>query len=103
MPAPDVETRTNGGSSLPPSESINVWPDEAAEAAFISESRGRGEPAPAPVAMATAVRDEASDQPLPQLDELVQRIPSETRELLDELFRAKFVTVRRVPQDALKA
>jgi hypothetical protein len=39
---------------------------------------------------------------LPPLDELVQRIPSEVRELMDELFRAKFVRVQRVPKKALQ-
>jgi len=33
----------------------------------------------------------------------VQRIPAPTRELLDELFRAKFVGVKRLPKSAFKA
>jgi len=33
----------------------------------------------------------------------VNRIPAETRELLDELFRVKFTTVRRVKKKDLKA
>jgi hypothetical protein len=81
------------------SDDTQVWPDEAAEAAFIAETRGRGEPAP--VATAEAV-EEADARPLPTLDELVNRIPSETRELLDELFRVKFTVVRHVPRKALK-
>lgn len=48
----------------------------------------------------------ASDQPapecLPALDELVLRIPGEARGLLDELFRAKFVAVRRIPEQLIK-
>ena len=36
------------------------------------------------------------------MEELVKRIPAETRELLDELFRVKFTIVRRVPKNALK-
>lgn len=39
---------------------------------------------------------------LPPMDDLVQRIPMPTRDLLDELFRARFVTVKRVPISALK-
>ena len=39
---------------------------------------------------------------LPPLEELVQRIPAETRDLLDELFRARFTTVRRVRKSDLK-
>ena len=40
--------------------------------------------------------------PLPPLEDLVNRIPAPTRALVDELFRAKFVTVKRVPRSALK-
>jgi hypothetical protein len=100
-PVGEQESAVPSDSSLPPSESTNVWPDEAAEAAFISESRGRGEVASVTPAAAEVV-EERADKPLPKLDELVQRIPDEARELLDELFRAKFVAVRRVPQNALK-
>ncbi|WP_164976085.1 hypothetical protein [Oleiharenicola lentus] len=39
---------------------------------------------------------------LPPLEDLVKRIPMPTRDLMEELFRAKFVTVKRVPQSALK-
>ena len=39
---------------------------------------------------------------MPALDELVQRIPAAARELMDELFRAKFIAVKRVPKAALK-
>jgi hypothetical protein len=37
------------------------------------------------------------------MEDLVKRIPAPTRELLEELFRARFVTVKRVPQAALKS
>ena len=100
------EAGTNGitPADAPPSaveddDATHVWPDEAAEAAFIAETRGRGEPLP--VATPDVV-EQADSRPLPSLDELVKRIPSETRELLDELFRVKFTTVRRVPRKALK-
>jgi hypothetical protein len=39
---------------------------------------------------------------LPPMEDLVKRIPMPTRDLLEELFRAKFVTVKRLPQSALK-
>lgn len=93
------------GVAAPPSntnpDETNVWPDEAAEAAFIAEARGRGEKV---VPVAPEVIEEAEDSrgALPPLDELVQRIPAETRELLDELFRAKFIAVRRVRKSDLK-
>ncbi len=39
---------------------------------------------------------------LPPMEDLVKRIPAPTRELLEELFRARFVTVKRLPKSALK-
>ena len=39
---------------------------------------------------------------LPPLEDLVKRIPMPTRDLMEELFRAKFITVKRIPQSALK-
>jgi hypothetical protein len=45
---------------------------------------------------------EAETAPLPPLDDLVQRIPAEVRDLLEELYRVKFTTVRRVPAKNLK-
>jgi len=46
--------------------------------------------------------DPDSNQSLPPMEDLVKRIPAPTRELMEELFRARFVTVRRVPRSALK-
>jgi hypothetical protein len=67
---------------------------------MVSELRARGEFI-APSA-AREVVEEADAGPLPPLDQLVQKIPAELRETLDELFRARFVTVKRVPKNALK-
>jgi hypothetical protein len=36
------------------------------------------------------------------MDDLIQRIPAPARAAIDELFRARFVTVKRVPKSALK-
>lgn len=82
----------------------NVWPDEAAETAFLTGLAGAAEPVAAVVETpAVAVEtEEEQDVPLPALEELVQRLSPETREMLDDLFRAKFVAVRRVPKQALK-
>ncbi|MBK9992045.1 MAG: hypothetical protein IPP19_15315 [Verrucomicrobia bacterium] len=41
--------------------------------------------------------------PLPSLDELIQRIPSGVRDTLDELFRVKFVSVKRTNPSSLKS
>lgn len=76
------------------------WPDESAEAAFLGEAKERGESvAPKPVAREV---EEADPRALPQLDVLVNRIPTEVRDVLEELFRAKFVKVQRVPKRAFK-
>ena len=52
----------------------------------------------------THVEKAPEEQPaeLPPMEDLVQRIPAPARELLEELFRARFVTVKRVPSSALK-
>ncbi len=97
-------SRKDGGASDGEggNEETNVWPTEAEEAAFLAEAGERGEKV---VAVTREREDEIEDdsKALPKLDELVNRIPAETRELLDELFRARFVTVRRVKKKDLKA
>ncbi len=40
---------------------------------------------------------------LPPMDDLIKRIPKAARDTLEELFRPRFVTVRRIPQSALKS
>jgi hypothetical protein len=78
------------------------WPtDEAGETAFLAETRERGETVAVKPA---AAREEtaAETEPLPALDAMVQRIPAEVREVLEELYRAKFTAVRRVSAKFLK-
>jgi hypothetical protein len=77
-----------------------LWPDESAESAMISELRSRGESVAPPPADEPA--EEVDARALPPLDQLVNRIPAEVRETLEDLFRAKFVRVTRVPKKALK-
>jgi hypothetical protein len=94
----DAAARSLNGTE---SESINVWPDETAEAAFMAEARERGEPiATVPVRAVPAEENESRN--LPPLETLVNRIPADVRETLDDLFRVKFVGVRRVPAKSLK-
>ena len=83
------------------SESINAWPDATAEADFLASAQLSGEPVKPPVAVTAAVEIDATA--LPSLDEMVPRISAEVRELLDDLFRAKFVAVRRIPKQALES
>lgn len=75
-------------------------PSEADEAAFLAEARARGESV-RPVPRETLEEVEEKTAVLPKIDELVERIPAEVRETLEELFRARFVAVRRVPRKAL--
>lgn len=84
-----------------PSEGApNAWPEESIEAAMVSELRGRGEqPAAKP---AREAPEESDNKSLPALNDLVQRLSPQVRETLDDLFRAKFVRVTRVPAKALK-
>jgi len=84
------------------SETVNAWPDEAAESAFLSASRGDAQSTAASEPSIPPIENEEALKSLPKLDELVAKIPAETRELLDELFRAKFTTVRRVKKTDLK-
>jgi hypothetical protein len=74
------------------------WPGEVDESLFLGEQRAAGGTVALPVALRAEPAEEKGG--LPPLEELVARIPIEARAALDELFRAKFVGVRRVrPQD----
>ena len=66
---------------------------------MLSELKSRGEVV---TKMPVEATEETDTKNLPPLDELVKRIPAETREALDDLFRAKFVRVVRVPKKALE-
>ncbi len=65
------------------------WPDGASESAF-------------PAAAAAIDNEEQDSTDLPPLDSLVSRIPEETRKILDEVFRAQFTGVRKIPKKLLK-
>ena len=75
-------------------------PSPEEEADFLSDQRN-AEATEAPPSVAASP---AAGEPdgLPPLEDLVQRIPAPVRQQLDELFRAKFVTVKRIPGPALK-
>lgn len=78
-----------------------LWPDENAEAAYLSEAKGRGETV-TPVAADVAEEVADAGSALPSLETLQQRIPPKILEAVDDLFRAKFTKVTRVPKKALK-
>lgn len=78
-------------------------PSDGEESAFLAEQREQGFSAPAGTASRVVSEAEPDDKKsLPPLDDLVQRVPPNVRQLMDELFRANFVTVKRVPKSALK-
>ena len=82
-----------------------MWPDEAAESAMRAEVTSRGETLNSKAAReaAEAAAEAAAEKKnLPKLDALVERIPAEVRDTLEELFRVKFVKVARTPKKALK-
>lgn len=101
-PRPVAEAETK----LPPPSADEApreaWPDESVESGFLAEARERGEP----TSVAASAKEETAERteagPLPPLNDLVQRIPAEVRDVLEDLFRAKFVAVKRVPPKALK-
>jgi hypothetical protein len=77
-------------------------PLEGEEASFLADQPSM-EPALSPGAPALEpATPPADDSDLPPLDDLVQRIPASTRALVEELFRAKFVAVKRLPKSAFK-
>lgn len=68
--------------------------------AMRSELRARGE---SMVVSTQTASDEAEvATPLPSLDSLVGRLSPEVREVLEDLFRARFTGVRKVPKRVLK-
>lgn len=74
-------------------------PSSEEEAALLAQEREMGIVTPALEHM------EAQEEPkadLPPMEDLVNRIPAPARELMEELFRARFVTVKRMPKSALK-
>jgi len=53
-------------------------------------------------AVAQNAAPEVAEAPLPTLDELVKRIPPAARETLDDLFRVRFVAVKRTDLSSFK-
>ena len=103
VPAPEVPESQPPGTS---GDDAAPWPgDDAAEAVFRADALSRGENVggsfPVPE-VAEAAEEPEPKGALPPLDQLVQRLPAEVRDTLEDLFRAKFVSVKRVPKKALK-
>lgn len=86
---------------LPAEESAPVGPSADEEAAFLSAERENGGGDSAPRVVAAVVDDDKGE--LPPMEDLVKRIPAQARDLMENLFRARFVTVKRIPKTALKS
>jgi hypothetical protein len=103
-PTEEVAEAVAPAASVVLENGANVWPDENAEAAFIADARQRGEPVKAAATTVQAAEEkEDLKRALPPLADLVNRLSPAVRETLDDLFRVKFTTVRRVPKSVLKA
>lgn len=101
---PDSGNTGPGGEMPPPSESAAPpLPGDEAEAAFLAEARERGEDVATVTAALAAAEIEDEKGALPPLEALVQKLPAELRDTLDDLFRAKFVRVMRVRKKDLPA
>ena len=98
----DAASIDGGGAS---DEDGPRWPDEASEASFLSDQPPRLVEISVPVTKNSKETENGGAEPeipLPPLQSLIDRIPAEARETLDELFRARFVSVKRVQQENLK-
>ena len=100
-PPAEVSTAVAEPAAVPNDASAVEWPDDAVESAFRAEAKERGEVV-VPARPIEGSAEPADTKPLPALVDLVNRIPPEVREALEDLFRARFVTVKRVPAKALK-
>ena len=74
-------------------------PSSEEESAFLAQEREVGIVTPALMHTESAPEEKGD---LPPMEDLVNRIPAPARALMDELFRTRFVTVRRIPTSDLK-
>jgi hypothetical protein len=101
---PGEEKLAIDGHGPPPPESVEPpLPGEEAETVFLAEARERGEDVASVAAALAAAESEEEKGALPPLEELIQKLPAELRDTLDDLFRAKFVRAIRVRKKDLPA
>jgi hypothetical protein len=95
------------GSAMPPADDDGPkWPDEVAESGMRAEAAQRGETLSSKAAReaAEALAEAAAEKRnLPPLDDLINQIPADVRDTLEDLFKAKFNKVARAPKKSLKA
>jgi hypothetical protein len=113
IPREDFESASGGVPEGAPMDESPRWPDETSESAFLAEQGSGGAAATAGTQRAVFTPKKnsegseagaAADVPavLPPLQSLVDRISESTRETLEDLFRARFVSVKQIQKDALK-
>ena len=96
----------SGAVAAPFDDDGPVWPDAASESAMRVEVAERGETLTSKAAReaAEAAAEAAAEKKnLPKLDDLVNRIPADVLDTLEDLFRVKFMKVARAPKKALKS
>ncbi len=82
------------------------WMDEEREAAMkaaMEVEDAQREASAAPNRRQAERVDTLDGGPLPELEDMIAQVPAELKEAMDDLFRAKFQSVKRVPQAVLKA
>ena len=88
-------------SSADDQDDSSEWPNAAVEEAMRAELASRDDSPPK--ARSRANKDDTLEGgPLPKLDDMIAQIPNNVIDTLDELYRAKFESVRRVPAAVLK-
>jgi len=98
VPVLNEAAATFSGDAMPPppgDSEDGSWPSESAEAAAIADGQVRGETIIA-AALSTDAEEETEKKELPSLDQLLQKVPAEVRDTMEELFRAKWTRVIRV-------
>jgi hypothetical protein len=79
-----------------------IGPSADEEASLLVED-GAAPPGAKPSRENQTEEVDLDSSPLPPMDELVHRIPESARDMIEELFRARFVTVKRFPKKLLKS
>lgn len=98
----EATSTTSVADEVPAAETIEedsapVGPSDEEESAYLREETK----IPVISVPVETTQNESAGE-LPSLEGLVQRIPAETLKTMDELFRAKFVSVKRVSSKDLK-
>jgi hypothetical protein len=77
--------------------------EAAMQAAIEVEEAERSASKAKPSRRQTEAAETLDGGPLPELDDMIAKVPADLQEKMDDLFRAKFQTVKRVPAAVLKS